>query len=202
MCSQLCFQCRDNSPSPSSTLSDKTHFHLKWLKNVFSFWTVLIGTITASVGAGTCTSSWLCRDALPGTSTPVPSTPDVSTAGVGFVSYAISNRPRCIIMCARTRESRRRRLMFSAWLLVPIQTQPGARTHHSLSYPSLAFPTADPVDADVVVTGVDRCFGLVAAAASFRSDWKAAALPPAPEAKEEATETSSAPVWHVQHRAS
>jgi hypothetical protein len=37
-------------------------------------------------------------------------------------------------------------------------------------------------------------FGLIAAAASFRSGWKATALPPAPEVKEEATETSSAPV--------
>ena len=37
-------------------------------------------------------------------------------------------------------------------------------------------------------------FGLIAAAASFRSGWKATALPPAPEVKEEATETSSVPV--------
>ena len=34
-----------------NTRNDKTRFHVKWLKNVFSFWIVLIGTIIASVGA-------------------------------------------------------------------------------------------------------------------------------------------------------
>ena len=34
------------------TRSDNTHPHVKYLKNVFSFWVVLIGSVIASVGAG------------------------------------------------------------------------------------------------------------------------------------------------------
>ena len=54
------------------TWSDKTHFHVKCLKNVLSFWVVLIGIVVASVGAGDLDESGLLG-ALSGTPTPVSS---------------------------------------------------------------------------------------------------------------------------------
>jgi hypothetical protein len=55
------------------TRSDKTHFYVNYLKNVFSFWVVLIGTVNAMIGLGIWTSSWHLLGASLGTSTPVPS---------------------------------------------------------------------------------------------------------------------------------
>ena len=64
-------RCHNNCSQPL-TWGDKTHFHVKCLKNVLSFWVVLIGTVVALVGAGDLDESGLLG-ALSGTSTPVSS---------------------------------------------------------------------------------------------------------------------------------
>lgn len=90
------------------------------------------------------------------------------------------------MMCDRMQESRRRCLLFSTWLLVPMTLYRHTRVRKLIircrTFLSLFRSTADPVDVDMVVAGVGQVFGLIAAAAFFRSDWKATALPPAPEA--------------------
>ena len=78
---------------------DKADFHVQCMKNVFSSWMVLLGTVIISVWLRIWTSSWRCC-ASPGTSTLLLPSPDVSTKGadesVGFLAHAMSNWPLCI----------------------------------------------------------------------------------------------------------